>query len=455
MRPFQRRFAATCLIFAGCACESAVETDGGATLPDAAVVPDAPSLDASRPDDAPSRDASALDVAVEPDAFVEPDAVSLDAARDPDAGCPDCRGLYAVGAAIRVCDGLSADPNVFPGAPEIVGGAGTFAITCVPTTTASAADDTAWRVDLVDASTLTRRSVPLSTLVVGPTFVQDARVIFAGGRFVTAAERDCEPSVHLYRGCTAVHSFLPDGSDLGAWPFLEEPAGASFARAISPLGAGLLVVRRDASASDRAWALAEAPMVTELSRPPGDGGMRSPIGLEIFETEGGFVRFAVSDAGLSFTRFSPDATVLAPPVIVATSISFVRARVGLEVLRDGDTYLASFSDGGEGIVLRLDAAGLEVGRARFSLPTGWPHDHALHVADGLVYVLHPGVAGPSLEVSVFDRDLAPLPERSAPFFATGTLLYPDVAHEPTTDTFAAVYRTGAGELVLQRFTHRP
>lgn len=373
----------------------------------------------------------------------------------PDAGCPDCRGLYAVGAAIRVCDGLSTDPNVFPGAPEIVAGAGTFAITCVPTTTASAADDTAWRVDLVDASTLSTRAVALSTLVVGPTFVQDARVLFAGGRFVTAAERDCEPSVHLYRGCTAVHSFLPDGSDLGAWPFLEEPAGASFARAISPLGAGLLVVRRDGSASDRAWTLAEAPMVTELRRPAGDGGTRAPIELEIFETAEGFVRFAVSDAGLSFTRLSPDATVLAPPVVVATSIAFVRARVGLEVLPDGDAYLVSFSDGGEGIVLRLDAAGLEVARARFPLPTGWSHDHALHVADGLVYVVHPGAAGPSLEVSVFDRDLTPLPERSAPFFASGALLYPDVAYEPVSDTFAIVYRDTMGELVLQRFTPRP
>lgn len=454
MRPFQRRFVATCLIFAGCACESAVETDGGASPPDAAVMRDAPSLDASMPDDAPSRDASALDAAVEPDAFVGPDAVSLDAARDPDAGCPDCRGLHAVGAAIRVCDGLSADPNVFPGAPEIVGGAGTFAITCVPTTTASAADDTAWRIDLVDASTLTRRSAPLGTLVVGPTFVQDARVIFTDGRFVAAAEQDCESSAHLYRGCTAVHSFLPDGSDLRAWPFLEEPAGASFARAVSPLGGELLVVRRDLSASDRAWVLASDRSATELGRPVGDAGRRGPTSLDVFETAEGFVRFGGSDAGLSFTRFDASGASLAPTIVVG-SIPFLRPRIGLEILRDGDGFLVSFSDGAEGVVVRLDGAGLERARGRFPLPVGWPHDHALHVAEGLVWVVHPGASGAALEVSVFDADLVPLPERSAPFFAAGALFYPDVAYEPTTGTFAVVYRTSSGELVLQRFTHRP
>ncbi|MBN8614800.1 MAG: hypothetical protein J0L92_29645 [Deltaproteobacteria bacterium] len=447
----------------GCSCDApaspdAARLDGG---PDAGATLDAPTLDGSTLDalaiDAENDDAPVveLDAALDPDASDRDAASDPDAAVDPDAGCAGCRGLYATGSAITVCEGLSTDPNVSPTAPELAAGDGTFAITCVPVTTASAADDTVWRVDLVDATSFARTSLPLSRLVIARPFVSDVRVIFEGGRFVTAAEMDCESSAHLYRGCTAVHSFLPDGSDLRGWPFFEESAGANFARALAPLGDVLVLARRNASASDRAWALADDSTATAIAFLTGDTGTAEPITIDLVTSTDGFVRIASSNTGLAFTRFSAAGALLAPPVSIATSLRVSRPTVRPRIVRDGETLLVSFSDGGEGVLLRLDAEGTELARASFTLPSAWAHAHSLHVAEGLIYVVHPGASGPALEVSVFDRDLTLLPERSAPFFTSGTLMYPAVAHDPATDTFAIAYRTSTGTIALQRFVHRP
>ena len=447
----------------GCSCDAPASPDAARldAGPDAAATLDAPTLDGATLDalaiDAENDDAPVLelDAALDPDASDRDAASDPDAAADSDAGCAECRGLYPVGAPLTVCEGLSTDSSVFPTAPAIAAGAGTFAITCVPTTTASAADDTRWRVDLVDATTFTRTSVALDTLVISPPFTNDVRVLFDDGRFVTAAEVDGEGSAHLYRGCTLLHSFLPDASDLRAWARLDEPAGGNFARAVAPLGDGLLVAHRNASASDRTWTLADDGTATELRYLTGDGGTAAPISIDLERTDEGFVRFASSNVGLTFTRFDATGALLAPSVVLAGSIRVSRPTERPRIVRDGASFLVSFSDGGQGVILRLDLEGAELARTTFTLPIGWPHAHALHVAAGLIYVVHPSASGPSLVVSVYDADLTPLPARGAPFFTSGTLLYPAVAHDPATDTHAIAYRTGAGAIEFQRFTHRP
>lgn len=420
-----------------------IGTRDGSTVPDAGPGFDGsavPELDGSLSDAGPAFDGSSLDMHTE-----------LDASTLSDAGCIDCRGLYPIGPAVRVCDGLSTDPDVYAGEPELAAGEGTFAVSCVPRTTAAASVDTPWRVDLIGADGTPRGVVPLDATNL--FYATEARVVFAHGRFVTASEFDCDRTLALYRGCTMVRAFLPDGSDVQRWPLLEAFGGSQAERSITTLGSNLIVATRGMSASDHAWSLGLDLSALSLGYLPNDGGTGAPLGLELRETALGFARFSVSSAGAFFTPFSVAGARLAPTSSIA---AFATSR--MKVVVEAEGYLVSLSNGAELLLLRLDLSGAELGRATVPLPGGGADAHALHVADGLAYLVHATVRDDfvrSLTVSVFDADLTYLPERSGPLFDGSPAFEPTIARDPMTGTHAIAYRVTPVGIEFRRFSHRP
>ena len=396
-------------------------------------------------------DAEAAFDGASPDMFTDSDASTV-----ADGGCIDCRGLYPIGAAVRVCDGLSTDPDVYAGEPELAAGEGTFAVSCVPRTTASASVDTAWRVDLIGADGAPRGVVALDATNL--IYANDARLVFAHGRFVTASEFNCERTLAVYRGCTLVRAFLPDGSDLQRWPALEAFSGSQAARAITTLGSSLIVATRGTSAIDNAWSLGLDLSVLPLGSLPHDGGSAGPFGLELRETALGYDRFGVSNAGVFFTPSSSAGASLAPATFIVP-VSASR----MQIVSDAEGYFVSLSNNVALFLLRLDRTGVELGRATVSLSGGAFSAHALHVSDGLIYLVHTTFVHATvrddslrtLTASVFDAELTYLPERSGPLFDGIAAFAPAIARDSLTGTHAIAYRVPSGGIEFRRFSHRP